>query len=134
MNRLGDIGGHIKRYLVIQSFRKVPTDLFHSLFYIVGHLDSIGSGQHINAEYCGIFSVDTAFRIIGRSFERYTRHILQADDGTVRVGTYYDIFELPDSGKAPLCSNRDGDIQSLYRLLAEYTGCRLSVLVFQCVL
>ena len=134
MDRLGNIGSHIKRYFVIQSFRKVPTDLFHGLLYIVGHFNGIGTGQHINTEYCGILSIDTTLRIIGRSLERYTRHIPQTDNGTVRIGTYYDIFKLTDSGKTTLRSNRDGDIQPLYRLLTEYTGSRLTVLVFQCVL
>ena len=83
MDRLGNIGSHIKRYLVIQSFRKVPTDLFHGFLYIVGHFNGIGAGQHINTEYCGILSIDTTLRIIGRSLKRYTRHIPQTDNGTV---------------------------------------------------
>ena len=76
MNRLGDIRRHIKRNFIAQSFRKVPADLFHRLFYILGHFHRIGTRQHINTKYSGILTINTTFSIVRRSLQRYTCHIL----------------------------------------------------------
>ena len=134
MNRFGNIGRHIERNLIAQSFRKVLANLIHSLFDPLGYFHRICSRQHINAKHSGILAVDTTFRVIGRSLQRYTRHVFQPDNRSVGIGTHYNIFKLPYGRQTSLSRNRNGNIQSLYRLLPQYTGCRFTVLILQCIL
>ena len=134
MNRFGNIGRHIERNLIAQSFRKVLANLIHSLFYPLGYFHRICSRQHINTKHSGILAVDTTFCVIRRGLQRYTRHIFQSNNGPVGIGTHYNIFKLSHGRQTSLSRNRNGNIQSLYRLLPQYPGCRFTVLILQCIL
>ena len=134
MNRFGNIGRHIERNLIAQSFRKVLANLIHSLFDPLGYFHRICSRQHINAKNSSILAVDTTFCVIRRGLQRYTRHIFQSNNGPVGIGTHYNIFKLSHGRQTSLSRNRNGNIQSLYRLLPQYTGCRFTVLILQCIL
>ena len=134
MNRFGNISRHIERNLIAQSFRKILANLIHSLFDPLGYFHRICSRQHINAKNSGILAVDTTFCVIRRSLQRYTRHIFQSNNRPVGIGTHYNIFKLSHGRQTSLSRNRNGNIQSLYRLLPQYTGCRFTVLILQCIL
>ena len=134
VNRLRNISSHIKRYLVAHSFGEIRADFFHSLLHVVRHFHGIGSRKHIDAENGCVFAIDTAFRTVRRGFERYARHIAETDDRPVGIGTDHNILKLFSGTQTALRRNRNGDVEALHRLLSQYAGSRLTVLVLQCVL
>ena len=134
MNRFRNICSHIERYLVTHSFGEVPADFLHGFFHAFCYFHSVGSRQHIDGQYRRILFVDGTLGVIRLCFERDAGHITQTDDGTVGIGTDYDFLKLAYGRQTSLGSDGNGHVQSLYRLLSQYTGCRFAVLVFQCVL
>ena len=94
MYRLRDVSGHVEGYLVSETFREIMAYLLHCRLDALGNLHGIGSGEHVDVQYGGISSVDTAFGIIGGGFEGDAGYITQADDRPVGVGPHDNVFEL----------------------------------------
>ena len=134
VDRLRNIGSHVKRYLVTHSFRKVRTDFFHCLLHVVRHFHSIGTRKHINAENCRIFTVNTTFRTIWGSFKWHSGHIAKTNNRPIGIGTDHNILKLLCRAQTTLRCNRNCNVQTLHRLLSQNTGSRFAVLVFQSIL
>jgi len=134
VDRLGNVAGDIERDFVIEPFGKILTDLFHRFAHLPGHFDGIRTGKGINPEYCGIFTVHTTLGGIGRSLERDPGNVPQTYDRTVWIRSDHNLFEFIDCRQTPLGSDRNGYILPGNRLLAQFAGRRLTVLVFEGIL
>lgn len=58
--RLRDVGGHVERDLVGDSFGESGADLLHRFAHRFGDLHGIGARQHVDVEHGGVASVYTA--------------------------------------------------------------------------
>ena len=132
MYRLRDVSGHVEGYLVSETFWEIMAYLLHCRLDALGNLHGIGSGQHVDIQHGGVPAVDAALGIIGRSFERDTRHVFQADDRPVGVGPHDDVLEFADRRQTPLRRDGDRHVDAVHGGLPQYPGSRFAVLVFQC--
>ena len=131
MDRLRDVGRHVERNLVADALGEVVADLLHGRLDQRRHLHGIGSGQHVDIQHGGVPAVDAALGIIGRSFERDTRHVFQADDRPVGVGPHDDVLEFADRRQTPLRRDGDRHVDAVHGGLPQHAGGRLAVLVFE---
>ena len=77
--RLGDVLGHIKRYLICKPLGEALADVVHFLFYQVGHFHCICSRQQVHAQHSGIATVDATLGDVGLRFERHSCHVAHSD-------------------------------------------------------
>ena len=129
-----DVSRDVERDVIAYSFRKVFTYFFHGFHHVLGHFHGIRAGEHVDAEYGGILSVQSTLRVVGAGFQRYPGHVAQTDDGTVGICPYDNFFKFVHGGETPRGRDGDGDVRSAHRLLAEHSGRGFPVLVFQYVL
>ena len=77
--RLGDVLGHIKRYLICKPLGEALADVVHFLFYQVGHFHCISPRQQVHAQHSGIATVDATLGVVGLRFERHSCHVAHSD-------------------------------------------------------
>ena len=129
MDGVGNIGGHIERDPVGDSVGKALADFFHCILDVFRYFHRVGSRQGADFKHSGIASVDTAFGIVGRGFERDPRHIPQTDQPAFGFGPDDDFFKFFHGRKAALGGDGNRDVQSFHRGLSQDPGGRFPVLI-----
>ena len=113
MDGLRDVVRHVERNIVGDAVGEALADLGHSLLDIVGHLHSVGAGQHQHVDHGRVGPVD----------------IPHSEDGAVVARAHYDVLELVLARKPSSRGDGRGHVHVLDRLLAEHARRRLAVLV-----
>ena len=129
-----DVSRDIERDVITYSFRKIFTDFFHGFHHVLGHFHGIRTGEHVDAEYGSILTVQSTLRVVRAGLQRYSRHVAQTDDGTVGICPDDNLFKFVYGGKTARSRDGDGDVRPAHRLLAEYPGRGFPVLIFQYIL
>ncbi len=131
VDRLGDIGRHVERYVIAHAIREVGTDLVHSFLDALSNLHGISTRKHIYSQNGRILSVDRAFGVVALSLQRHPRHIAQPDQRSVGTRPYDYLFKFAHRRQTSSRGYRHRYIKPLHRLLSEHTGRRLPVLILE---
>ena len=126
----GDGAGGIKSDPVIEIGRKESLELGHHLFDTIDGFQGVRSGKLIERQDRRRLAVETALNVVVLGAQLEAGHVLQADQGAVRIGAQDDLAELFGGHQSALGPDGIGELLARREGLAADLSGRVHRILF----